>query len=72
MGQTLKTQPGAELYPFMEMVFAEVESAKFETSTLIAIGVEVLSQLKTERADRQQIEAKPSSLKKNSVPAATL
>jgi hypothetical protein len=31
MGQTLKTQPGAELYPFMEMVFAEVESVKFET-----------------------------------------
>jgi hypothetical protein len=31
MGQTLKKQPGAELYPFMEMVFAEVESVKFET-----------------------------------------
>jgi hypothetical protein len=25
MGQTLKKQLGAELYPFMEMVFAEVE-----------------------------------------------
>jgi len=31
MGQTLKKQPGAELYPFMEMAFAEVESVKFET-----------------------------------------
>jgi hypothetical protein len=31
MGQTLKKQPGAELYPFMEVAFAEVESVKFET-----------------------------------------
>ena len=31
MGQTLEKQPGAELYPFIEMVFAEVESVKFET-----------------------------------------
>jgi hypothetical protein len=30
MGQT-KKQPGAELYPFMEVAIAEVESVKFET-----------------------------------------
>jgi hypothetical protein len=41
-------------------------------STLIVIGVEVRSQLETERADSEEIEAKRSSLKKNPAPAATL
>ena len=30
-GASIEKQPEAELYPFMEMVFAEVESVKFET-----------------------------------------
>jgi hypothetical protein len=30
-GASLEKQPGAELYPFMEMALAEVESVKFET-----------------------------------------
>jgi hypothetical protein len=30
-GASLEKQPGAELYPFMEMVLAEVKSVKFET-----------------------------------------
>ena len=30
-GASIKKQPGAKLYPFMEMVLAEVESVKFET-----------------------------------------
>jgi hypothetical protein len=34
--------------------------------------VELRSQLETERADREEIEAKQSSLKQNSVPAATV
>jgi DNA repair exonuclease SbcCD ATPase subunit len=34
--------------------------------------VELRSQLETERADRQKIEAKLSELKQNSAPAATL
>jgi biotin-(acetyl-CoA carboxylase) ligase len=41
-------------------------------SALIGIGVEVRSQLETERADPEEIEAKRSSLKKNPAPAATL
>jgi hypothetical protein len=53
-GASLEKQPGAELYPFMEMALAEVESVKFETSTPITIGVEVRSQLETEGADRDR------------------
>jgi hypothetical protein len=30
-GASIEKQPGAELYPFMEMGLAEVESVKFET-----------------------------------------
>jgi hypothetical protein len=30
-GASLEKQPGAELHPFMEMEFAEVESVKLET-----------------------------------------
>jgi hypothetical protein len=39
---------------------------------LIAIGVEVRSQLETERADREKIEAQLSEKEQNSSPAATL
>jgi hypothetical protein len=45
---------------------------KNEKLAPIAIGVEVRSQFETERADREEIEAKRSSLKKNPAPAATL
>jgi hypothetical protein len=37
---------------------------------LIAIGVKLRSQLETEHADRERIEAKRSSLNQNSVPVA--
>jgi len=30
-GTSIEKQPEAELYPFMEMALAEVESVKFET-----------------------------------------
>jgi hypothetical protein len=30
-GASLEKQPGAKLYPFMEMALIEVESVKFET-----------------------------------------
>jgi ABC-type transporter Mla subunit MlaD len=39
-------------------------------SAPIAIGVELRSQLETERADREDIEAKRSSLNQNTAPAA--
>jgi hypothetical protein len=72
MGQTLKKQPGAELYPFMEMAFAEVESVKFESEGADRDQCRVGSQVETERASRSEIEAERSSLKKNYAPAATL
>jgi hypothetical protein len=45
---------------------------KNEKLAPIAIGVELRSQLETERADRSEIEAKRSLLKQNPAPAATL
>ena len=43
---------------------------KNEKLALIAISVEVRSQLKVERADREKIKAELSELKQNSAPAA--
>jgi hypothetical protein len=31
IGASIEKQPGAKVYPFMEMALAEVESVKFET-----------------------------------------
>jgi hypothetical protein len=49
-----------------------IGSGKNEKLAPIAIGVEVRSQLETERASRKKIGAQLSELKKNSAPAATL
>ena len=43
-----------------------------ELDSLQALVAELRSQLKTERASREEIEAELSELKQNSVPAATL
>jgi len=47
-----------------------IGSEKNEKLAQIAIGVEFWSQLETESADREEIEAKRSSLNQNSAPAA--
>jgi uncharacterized protein (DUF3084 family) len=56
----------------MKMVFAEVESVKFETEGADRDRCRVRSQLETERAYRLELEAELSELKQNSAPAATL
>jgi hypothetical protein len=72
-------QPNSEVLPFIETVRTEnqrlhielgnskakFESLKQELATL-------RSQLETERADQERIEAEPCELQKNSAPAATL
>jgi hypothetical protein len=55
----------------MEMVFAEVESVKFETEGADRDLCRVRSQFETERAYRLELEAELSELKQNSAPAAT-
>jgi cell division protein FtsB len=49
-----------------------LESSTYVTNKLRQEVQELRSQFETERADREQIEAELSELKKNSVPAATL
>jgi hypothetical protein len=49
-----------------------IGSGRNEKSAPIAIGIEVRAQLETEGADPEEIEAKRSSLKKNSAPVATV
>jgi hypothetical protein len=61
---------GVELSGLKGKIASALE--KNEKLAPIAIGVEVRSQLETEGADRKQIEAQLSELKKNSAPAATL
>ena len=56
----------------MEMVFAEVESVKFETEGADRDRCRVGSQVETERADRSELEAELSELKHNSAPTATV
>jgi DNA repair exonuclease SbcCD ATPase subunit len=87
----IEKQPDTELYPFIETVLTEVESAKLELEAVRAenqllqlgnssVEFEVLNQelasvrqqLETERAERKDIEAQLSELKRNLAPAATL
>jgi cell division protein FtsB len=51
---------------------AFLESSTHETNKLRQEVQELRSQLETERADREEIEAELSELKQNSAPAATL
>ena len=51
---------------------ALLESSTHVTNKLRQEVQELRSQLETERADREEIDAERSSLKQNSVPAATL
>ncbi len=90
-GVDIEKQPDAELYPFIETVLTEVESAKLELEAVRAenqllqlgkseIELETLnqelaflrSQVETERASREEIEAKLSEKEQNSAPTVTL
>jgi len=61
---------GVELSGLKRKIASALE--KNEKLAPILIGVEVRSQLETERASREKIEAERSSLKQNSAPAAPL
>ncbi len=60
---------GVELSGLKGKIASALE--KNEKLAPIAIGVEVRSQLDTERADQERIEAELCELQKNSAPAAT-
>ncbi len=61
---------GVKLSGLKEKIASALE--KNEKLAPIAIGVEVRSQLETERADRKEIEAELCKLKQNSAPVARL
>ncbi|WP_445250417.1 hypothetical protein [Microcoleus sp. OTE_8_concoct_300] len=78
-GANIPQQPDSELLPFIETVRAENQrlhielgNSASEKELLKQELVKLRSQLETECADREDIEAELSELKQNSAPAATL
>jgi chromosome segregation ATPase len=68
-------EAGATIATFKDkLAVAQAKNQRLhnDLNSLQAQVTELRSQLKTERADREEIEAELSELKQNSVPAATL
>jgi uncharacterized protein (DUF3084 family) len=72
-------QRDSQVLPFIETVLPENQLLHIELGDCASEKellkqelVELRSQIETERADREEIEAEPSELKQNSPPAATV
>jgi hypothetical protein len=65
MGQALKNNQEASFIRLWRWYLLRLNQSSLKPKALIAIGVKLRSQLETERADRERIEAKRSSLNQN-------